>query len=364
MKIGILTYHRSHNYGALLQAIALRKIVSDLGYEVRFIDYWPDYHKKLYTLINLETVRNGSLSNRLLNIAYQLITFPYKYQRFKRFLDFIEHQIAPYTSPTTEKWDIVMCGSDQIWRKQGGLNNNYNPTYFGAGEITASTYISYAASMGVIDATKQEQETLKGWLDKFSHISVREEELRQLVQQCGIEEVVTVADPTLLITKKEWTQLIGGNQLKDKSKYVLVYELHNGSFDRNTIKEYAKNHGYEIKVLRGKASIESYKSGTITSADPFDMIRLIAGAEMIFTSSYHGLVFSIIYERPFVASFKYNSGRAYSLLTSLGLMDRLVPVGITEFPTEDIDYPLCNKRLNILRTQSINWLKIALSTSV
>lgn len=361
MQVGILTYHRSHNYGALLQAIALRKVISDMGYDVRFVDYWPEYHRKMYSLKSWVRFKNVKGSKKFKPLLRAALTLPVKFLRIKRFRKFISKNIESFCSPTTDTWDIVVCGSDQIWRKQLGLGNKFNPEYFGSGEIKSKSYISYAASMGVIDIEDSELPELVSWLNKFKYLSVREEQLRDLLLTGGLNKISTVLDPTLLLSKDEWSSIIvSEKQHKREEKYLLVYDLLDGSFDRAAIKKFAKQRGLEVIILRGEPSKESYKYNTVSVADPFDMVRLIQGAEMVFTSSYHGLVFSILYERNFVASFNYNSGRAYSLLRQIGLSGRLIPARATDFPLEIINFTPVIKRLMDMRNNSLEWLREAL----
>ena len=119
MKIGILTYHRSHNYGALLQAIALRKVLSDMGNEVFFIDYWPNYHRHMYALFSVKWLINRpGRKSKLLYIKDCLLHCSVRKQRKQNFDLFISHFILPYISSCDDSYDVIVHGSDQIWRKQ------------------------------------------------------------------------------------------------------------------------------------------------------------------------------------------------------------------------------------------------------
>lgn len=361
MNIGILTYHRSHNYGALLQAIALRRVISEMGYDVKFVDYWPEYHRKMYSLIDHDKFTNINGKQKIKFALFVLLTLPFKYLRILKFRKFIKENIQPYCSSVSSTWDMIICGSDQIWRKQPRLGNKFNPEYFGSGEIKSDKYMSYAASMGSIDMEESELPELIGWLSKFKCISVREESLSGLLKKGGLINATTVLDPTLLLTKEEWSSIIGSTiSYRDKDKYLLVYDFQKGSFDLTAIKKFAKQNGLRTVILRGEVSKDSFKHDIISIADPYEMARMIREAEIVFTSSYHGLVFSILFERQFVASFINNSDRAQSLLNQIELTNRLIPARSTHFPTNTINFvPVVNK-LKILKNQSLDWLKRAL----
>ena len=161
MKIGILTYHRSHNYGALLQAIALRKVLADMGHEVTFIDYWPAYHRHMYALFSFHWMmsRKGIWS-KWSYLKYCFCNYSARKKRKLSFDKFISEYIEPYTSSMDESYDVVIHGSDQIWRKQPEINT-YNPVYFGCHDIVARRKVSYAASIGTPPQKDEEKQIIK-----------------------------------------------------------------------------------------------------------------------------------------------------------------------------------------------------------
>lgn len=356
MKIGILTYHRSHNYGALLQAIALRETLENLGHDVNFVDYWPDYHRKMYALFDKAQIKWKKPTRTLMYIMRFLILYPYNMQKSKKFEKFINSFIVPHCKDISSRFDLIVCGSDQIWRKQPGLNYKYNPIYFAQGDIKTDYYISYAASMGNMNINKEEKESLIKWLKNFKSISVRETSLKEVLDSINIPNVKVVADPTLLFAKNQWKEKLKAQLNKQKKKYILYYNLQPKSFDVSSIKKYAREKNLQLIKLRPFAGIDSYMANTITCADPYDMIRLIANAEIVFTSSYHCLVFSIIFEKNFFASFSSNIKRAESLLESLNLIDRLIPIQTKSFPHSNINYSNVTPLLNDFRKDSMYWI--------
>lgn len=363
MKTGILTYHRSHNYGALLQALALRKVLSDLGHDASFVDYWPDYHKKMYNLFDWSVLKYCSLPGKVKVSLIYLAFSPLKYLRRRKFLNFIERHISPYCRPVSDHFDTIVCGSDQIWRKQPGLGGKYNPIYFGAGSTDADRYISYAASMGSTDVSEENLNQIRTMLLGMKAISVRENQLKSLLDSAGINNVETVLDPTLLLTRQQWEDITGQQNQSAKNKYLLVYELkRETTFNRKAVYDYARRRNLDVKILRGTVGLESLEHNATSLADPFDMVRMIANADTVFTSSYHGLVFSIIFGKQVVASFANDSSRAANLLQSIGYPERLIPVGDRNLDFEAMDYLKVDAKLTALRNASLQWLKNALSS--
>ena len=320
MKIGILTYHRSDNYGALLQAIALREVLKEMGHESTFIDYWPDYHRQMYSVFSFGAMKYKSVIGNIVYVINTIRRYRVKKERIKSFEEYRSKYIYPYLTTVDAEYDVVIHGSDQIWRKQKVLKS-YNPVYFGKNNVKAARKISYAASMGVVSPMDEDKEILKDYLSYLDCISVREKELGDLVTELGYENDVSI-DPTLLLDKKRWVDMM---DLKSDSaeKYVLYYKLQHHSFDDEKIQKFAKSRNLKVKTIYGQARKFNTEEN-IYIANPKDFLNLILNAEYVFTSSYHGLVFSLLFHKPFYASFNKNSGRAQSLLQYLSLDDRLL----------------------------------------
>lgn len=362
MKIGILTYHRSHNYGAILQAIGLRMYLEGIGHEAYFVDYWPQYHRKMYKVFPSLHTQGLSIRGRISGFLQDLCLFPSKYRRIQKFRDFINQYIDPYCLPMTEYFDCVVCGSDQIWRKQTGLKGKYNSIYFGGGNIDVGYYISYAGSMGEINLSNDDEAILKDLFSNFKAISVREENLaKTLIAKNIVKDLTVVADPTILLGSDKWNELLESSKFSIKGRYVLYYKLMYDSFNDKVIKQFADSHDLQLITLEGNIRIEDYFNGSITNADPLEMLSLIANADFVFTSSYHGLVFSLLFHRQVVCAFKHNKDRAISLLSYLDIPERLIDKSST-IPSSSIDYCKVEKRLEELAQASRDWLEINLTS--
>lgn len=359
MKIGILTYHRSHNYGALLQAVALREVLMRQGAQVFYVDYWPEYHKDMYRLFNQGNFWSVGTYQKIKYLISLALRSDKILLRRKRFSSFIAKYIQPYCRPLSSEMDYIVFGSDQIWRKQSGLGDKLNPVYFGEWDFGKAQLVSYAASMGIIKLNDSDRSDIKRWLNSFKGVSVREESLKKELENIGIKDVSLTLDPTLLLNKEEWVKILSiKDKDSEKQPYVVVYDLMRGSFAMEAIKKFATDHGYEVRVLTG--SVEGYmpQKGYAKTAGPKEMVKIIAQSECVFTSSFHGLVFSIIFNKPFYAAFKQNAGRAESLLSIIGHQERLLSSGISVIPNlKEIDYDKVNERLGNLREHSLNFIK-------
>jgi hypothetical protein len=354
MKIGIVTYHRTLNYGAVMQSLATRFILEEMGHEVYYVDYWPDYHKEKYALFPINIFFKLNLHGKFSFLLSLMKFYKSKKKRIENFEKFFETYIYPYCRSVDEFYDVVIYGSDQIWRKQIETGE-YNPFYFGKNRLKTKYHISYAASMGILPDNDDDKEKVKKLVAHLDKISVREEGLRQLLLSLGCTDVTLSLDPTLLLSSEKWDKYLPTNLYKGK-RFVLVYLLNSNPFNLSEVKKFADDKGLELVVLHGYARTKETKTN-ITSAGPYDFIRLIKNADYVFSGSFHGLAFSIIYGRQFYTSFKYNSERASSLLAQLGLSNRLIPAkSIIPQDLPQIDYKVVREKLMALRQESLNFL--------
>lgn len=355
MKIGILTYHRSHNYGALLQAIALRKVLADWGHNVTFIDYWPDYHRHMYSLFSFYAMmEQDTLRRKVSYIKNCLLYYNSHKERKQNFNIFIADYILPYTSSVDESYDLIIHGSDQVWRKQPEIHT-YNPFYFGKHDIKAMRKITYAASMGILPDSKAEKGVVKELLSHLDEISVRETDLKRLVESLGYT-CSQHLDPTLLLTGNEWKNMINIHP-SNINRYVIFYNLLEKSFDIEQIRLFAKEKGLKLITLYGDV-VKRNGDSEITIAGPTDFLSLIMGAEYVFTSSYHGLVFSLLFQKQFYAAFNKNANRAASLLSQLGIAERLLPP-MSKIPRDmpNINYDKVSHSMQVVRMDSLDYLR-------
>lgn len=359
MKVGILTYHRSHNYGALLQALALRYVLTQKGHDVFFIDYFPNYHQRLYKIFDWESFRVMSWKRKIKTILLLATTIIPIMVRRNQFLSFIKTEIEPYCKSTDESFDCVVYGSDQIWRKQPYVRS-YNPIYFGDNSIVTQCHVAYAASLDVLPQDEEDSKEFCELVKHLDKISVRESTIKDFLVNNGFSDVVTCLDPTLLLTKSHWERLVPHRRII-KNKYILLYDLQNDggfkTFDYGEVKQFAQRN--DCKIVRLHAKVSSMKCMLNRYADmPLDFINLIRNAECVLTSGYHGLIFALIMERPVYCCFPVDYSRAQTLLEELRLSEKMLAADNPRLPLyiEQVDYVTVNKRFAELRKTSLNYL--------
>ena len=327
MKIGILTYHRAHNYGAMLQAYALRAYLQHQGHEADFIDYWPSEHANEYRW--LRKINGETWTQRAVNILAACLTGIRRWLRIKRFDAFRQTYLglpekAQYVQQGArieEKYDCVVVGSDQIWRNHRTTLEylGFDPVYFCQTLAHPARCISYAASMGVIRTTEQEDNTLRKYLSDFETITVREASLQQKIAQLGYKSTV-VCDPTLLLNKEEWNSLLLSKRFC-KKPYVLYYEMLTYEPAKRYAQKIARERSCALLVIPAVIHTRWHQEEQV-SIGPLDLIHAIRDAEFVVSTSFHGTAFSVIFEKQFVSmGAQTNSDRILTLLSQLQIQD-------------------------------------------
>lgn len=368
MKIGILTYHRAENYGALLQAYALKRFLQMKGYNVSFVDYWPQYHIEHYKLFSWKKFYSGGYKYRIYSLYTLLIWGGFKLLRKMRLNRFMRQYLGlsrkvRYTSDTNHvtEFDCVIYGSDQIWRKQSDISNiGYNRWYFGSGNIVAPRKIAYAGSMGIIDADEQDKTFLSNSFKNFDFLSVREKDLYLFLNTLGYEPQV-VSDPVFLLPKEQWRILERKTFLKN-DKYILFYNLLNKKESGELVSNIQKKTGLPVKEINMKLDFYHIGKRYVKCASIEEFLELIDRAEYVVSNSFHGVAFSIIFEKQFYAAgMGDKASRVLSLLQIAGIENRYVDAKISVDPKDMIDYSVVRKNMMKLIEHSQMYLKNALN---
>ena len=355
MKVGIFTFHRAHNYGAFLQAFALKTYIESLGNEVVFVDYEDKNHHSLYRLFGTinEKDKKRSLFSVIKLFAKQIILFIPRYRRYRRFQREIKDKFGvkgnPIFSPEQllDNCDIYVYGSDQIWRKDSYVGG-FDKVFWGESPITKAKKIAYAASMGKFVTEEEDKEWVKQHLKNFFKISVREEHLKSFIQQLNNDiEIETVCDPTLLLDKEVWIEKF--NLIKqDKYKNILFfYHLLKSEKAKTFVDNIQKEKKYKVVELTGEVTPLFFKKNFKQDIGPHKFLEYLYNADIVISTSFHGAVFSLIFEKEFYAmGIDSNSTRVLSLLEKVGLTDRYIKDS-DNFPIfeERINYNIVRERL-------------------
>lgn len=336
MKIGILTYHRAHNYGAMLQAYATKTFLCSKGYgDVRIVDYEPEEHKYDYAVFDKRIFFKFSILRKIkFLIRRNPLWMLRKQYRRKVFIKFCRTYLAPFWNKE-EQLDVLIYGSDQIWNiDEEKTLEELDLCYFGDDTLHACRKIAYSASMGIVKQTQLLDNIVRTCMKNFQAVSVRESVLCDYVRYVvpGMDIHVTV-DPVFLLTKEQWSQLIPKE--KPVEKYILVYNLRGEPGVDKLARRMQRETGYAIKRLTFDVSMRPKKE-YLDLADPQTFLWLIKHAECVVASSFHGIAFSIIFHTPFYASLPGHALRIKSLLEMAGLEKRWFnnPVQLDDTPID------------------------------
>lgn len=366
MKIGILTYHRAENYGALLQAYALMTYLKSLGHEVSFVDYWPTYHSDYFSLFSWQRFKKTSIKGKLLILIYATIWLLPRYIRKKRLKKFMHEKLGLPTSPLytnrsckTDRYDVVFYGSDQIWRKQNLGGVSYDNWYFGSENVVATKKIVYAGSMGIIDTTVEDDEFIEEVMNNFNSISVREQDLKLYLQRLGIESSL-VMDPVFLLSKEQWMNVMN-KFVGEKGKYILFYNLLNTPESKLFAERLSKEKHLPIREINKKMTFNHIGKRYLMTVSIEDFLLLINNAEYVVSNSFHGVAMSIIFKKQFYAvGMGGKASRVLSLLNSLDMKELYSATG-DNIPNYVVDYKIVADKLSCLRNYSYCYIKESLN---
>lgn len=373
MKIGILTFHRAHNYGALLQCFALKEYIESLGHHVSVIDYWPDYHANTYKLIpdfKSKTIEGKIKALLLFALGYtRLKKRAEGYSRFMIEFLKIEKNIKYRTASDLKslEFDVVVYGSDQIWWKANlpGFKG-FDWVYWGLQPEKVKKKITYAPSMGIMNYTDDEKIQIKQALNNFNAISLREKAANRLLKETMGIEAQLVLDPVFLVSKTRWEDICNSkpSSINKTEKYIFFYHLMKNEDACILAKKAAKYFGCRVIEIRGRVDALKFGNRYMQTVDPIAFIQLIRNAEFVISTSFHGTAFSILFEKQFIATgMGNNAERAKSLLNSIGLGNRYQNNTKTANFNEHIDYIQVNHLLDEYRKKSNNYLSVNLENN-
>lgn len=361
MKIGILTFHCAHNYGAVLQCYALQEYLKNCGHNVSVIDYRPTYFTKTREYLKFSPRLFVTKQLSLLpKTFYEAVKFcNARINKWNAFENFIRTRLNLY-QPVREfdgkDFEVCIVGSDQVWNSQitGGV---FDKMFFGVN--FKCDVISYAASTITSGYTIDEENTLKSLLSKFKAISVREQSLSDALTKLGIRDTSVVLDPTILAGSTPLKKLISKHKIN--KSYVAVYMVKQ---DPNLIEyanKYCTKHNLSLIEIANDFSNERYKT-KIYTAGIEDFVTIINNAQFVITNSFHGTAVSILLQKQFVA-IRQNGpidNRIDQILIDFKLRNRFIQYDDST-TLDEIDYDIVNRNIEIYRQKSISFLTNALS---
>jgi hypothetical protein len=346
---GMITFHRTTNFGSCLQTYGLYKKISDLGYFCEVIDY------RCPAIELRENLAPKSMSFSPRGIARRLLLQPALSKKSRSLERFITKNInlGPIYTPETiinadQRYEKVFAGSDIVWGRDV-TGNDY--TYFL--DFIKENKKKYAFASSVGNCIIHDSETkLKKLLSEFSKIAVREDEAVLWVKNISNRDASLVCDPTMLLNLSEWNTII--KPKKQSQNYVLVYFDNDNHKCINDAIEYAKLNGKRVVCINYGLPLRGIKNVKPVSLEEF--LGWIYYSDFVFTASYHGMLFSIYYQKEFLFYTRAHKSRVLSLARRLQLANYCGDnCNINDY--RKIDYQKVSQAVLKFRNESIQILQ-------
>lgn len=368
MKVGIMTFQGSNNCGSMLQGYALtEKINTFEGVKGEVINFSNLEQQDMYALFR----KVDSLKDFGLNIVTLLF-----YKKFKGHFNDYKSFLKKYIKLSNEfiyeteklkeivdNYDAFIAGSDQVWNiKCRDFDDAYYLSFVGENKKK----IAYAPSFGSTNMAKLNINKYNNYIKSFDALSIRENNGAKWIKELTGRDAQVLLDPTFLLTKEEWFELAKDMDLNIKQEYIFYYAFNYSDEVNKIVKKFSKETGLPVIMMDAKSWVKKASKYGFKLSDksgPLAFLNLMKNAKYVFTTSFHGTVFSILFEKKFwfIDSSMHNADddRAETILRRLGLMDRMKKTNdmCNIKIDKDIDFRPVNKVLEIEREKSINYLK-------
>lgn len=370
MKIGIITFYRPINIGAVLQATATNRIIfKDRNIKTELIDYRlprTEFYRKPFNL--LRPFKAKGIKNVVKALIGEFIFFPKRFKAYAKMNKFVKKYLIvtdkKYKNQRdckslNETFDVFLIGSDLVWNPI--MSESLNGVFFADFAEKNKIVLSYAASVGQNKIDNTTLTTIADNICRFSRVSVREKTTAYQLQKISSTKIYTVLDPTLLTNEEDWEPFIGTFKYRNCS-YIFVYMLENSDSLISFAERVAKITGYKIITYDSKIKFHYKNIRSVPTIGPSEFLDAIKNAKVVITNSLHGCAFSILFKKEFYAfPHSTRSIRMTDLLDDLHLSKRM----ITDIKTVDIDekinYDLVFLSLNKLRDRSLDFIEQGLS---
>lgn len=366
MKTGIITFHASHNYGSMLQAYALQQTILSLGHECEIINFRTQQQKRFYRPF----YRKSLLRSKVKALLYPRLAINdrRKWRLFERFLNDKYHLSAKEYSTFDQlrevklDYDAIICGSDQIWNT---LCFDHNPAFF-LGFTDNAKKTAYAPSMGPMPESAVDHRfdpEIRDALQSFSHISVRESATADRIEAITGKRPPVVLDPTLLLSTADWDAIVPTKHPHPRD-YIFFYSP---SYDDSALEATIKlAEQWGVDIIVSQSNINKYRCRNKrikfkTAIGPVEFLSLIRNARLVMGTSFHAVVFSILFARPFYAVGGMRDSRISTLLSATGLQQFSEQPEALNESKATAAIAAGRERLAPLRQASLHFLRTALT---
>lgn len=366
-KIGILTFHASHNCGSMMQAYAMQNLLSELGYENEIIDFQNAGQRDMYAVIHKKVTVKNLLRNFVTLLHLKKISN--QWNDYERFMNDNFSMSSKKYYETNDLGDIdnyyskCICGADQIWNI---TIPDSDDAYFLPKKYNNMKKVAYAPSFGSKNIKKYSDNPnkYKEYLEDFDFLSIRENNGKKWIKELTDKDVPVVLDPTLMIEKSKYDDICENSNVE--GKYIFYYAP---SYSRQLdkfVKKLSKK--YNLKVFVWNASEYYLKSEFINDFklpkkfNPGIYYDLINNAELVVTTSFHGTIFSTICKKKFWilknGGMYGDDDRVITLINQLKISDRLIePTFDDNFDyLSEVNYSRYDINLKKLQKQSLDYL--------
>lgn len=324
-KVLIYTYKHS-NYGAVLQAYALQTFLKKhYPVDVKIVDYTTENHLKGDRMIKT------SGGNILVNIVFSFFNLLHqrelkrrilRTQTFKKdyFIQTERYSSVEELINNNPPADIYITGSDQVF----STTSANMPVYYLGFDKGKAIKVAYAPSFGISKFTQEMTEHIRPYLEDFDFLSCRETIGSDYLSSIVNKQIPTVCDPTLLLDKPTWSEV--ANKPNYDRKYILVYEINGGDNIIRLAKRLKKEVNLPIVCITSKTHKHYNVDKIVLDAGPAEFIGWFHDASYVVTDSFHGTVFSWMFEKDFYyfLAFEATSSRVRTLLRHINCEDRIV----------------------------------------
>lgn len=374
-KVGLVSV-RNYNYGSILQAFALQKVLDSMNIDNEIIYYIKkSYGKQVLRIFNKPLLIAkckdvykkiyGKYINR--EIGYILS------KREKAFKEFINDNLRfsePYIGrksldDNAKNYKAFILGSDQVWNPMN-LGSDYYTLTFIPDEIMK---ITYASSFGVSIIPNTQISKTKEYLSRIQYISVREDSGSNIINELIGRQVPVVVDPTLLFDSNQWDSFILDSKLEDDD-YIFCYFVGANREHREAVKKLKEITGCKVILIPHVDEIVKedidLSNDCYSNVGPSEFINLIKHAKYVCTDSFHASIFSIHYKKKFFVFNRFNSNSKHSMNTRLGSLLGALDLNrrfvserndLKEWYDEEIDYSKVHDNLINLRKKSQDYLQ-------
>ena len=368
-KTATITFHAPENCGAFLQAYALQYYIEHvLSLPNDIINYRSEAQKKEYDLFHTQTGVRGLFRDfcsciRLSDLKKRKKQYKILQEKYLKCTQ--ECKDTNEVIKQALEYNVLICGSDQIWNDR---LRDASTAYYLPG---LRNKISYACSMGS-DISEGTKSNLEKYLKEFSAISVREKGAAAFIRKEYCQEAACCVDPTLLIGKEVYEQIICNEKRSTPEKYIFLYTVKCQEYILKIAQSLSKQFDLPVYSIMSTPSVyagfraQRYGIRVLYSGDPADFLSYIREASFVLSDSFHGIVFSVIFHKSFLRGQSVHNGklvqdeRIDSFLYNVGLDDRNIfydKEGSNPFNKVSIDWDLVDKKLTKLSEESGEWLK-------